>query len=169
MSISVATVDMSLRDPGFCFMRKTGKTKEVLDIYHLKNPKKEKGVGRFAALELETHGLYSLMDDFERRVEVHKPDWIIVEFPSITQSAQAAIYIGMLWGAFKNYFTKPNFIAIDETALKVWSKSKRGDKKERVKEVVLERMHWICTNDNVIDAVGISLLFFDLIDEFTNV
>ena len=92
-------------------------------------------------------------------------DVIIVEMPCYTQSAKSAILIGMCWGSM--IALNKHIDIIDPSVLKDWSESKKGDKKNKVKEKVLERFDLTGKdlNDNIVDAIGICLVFSDLISK----
>lgn len=85
----------------------------------------------------------------------------IVEMPAFSQSAKSAMAIGMCWG----FISQIDGILIEPHQLKYWSESKKGDKKNKVKEKVLERISLgsYASNDNIVDAVGIGMMFGDLV------
>lgn len=166
-SHNVLCVDMSLRATGFAVIHLSYNENKLLKRLedfgcYCTEPK---GLNRFHALECDAEQLSQVMESLSRKEIEYNTSAIIVEFPSITQSAHAAVCIGMLWGAWSQSFSKPNFVSIEETALKEWSGSKRGDKKTKVKQSVTDRL-WLpekaANNDNIVDAVAIALMFSDL-------
>jgi hypothetical protein len=69
----------------------------------------------------------------------------------------------MCWGTISQL---KNAILVEPSALKKWSKSKPKDGKKKVKEKVLERVMLDKnqqSNDNIVDAVGLALLFIDAV------
>lgn len=165
--VRIQSIDMSLREPGFCFLTKEGNSKTINDCYFIKNQAPD--ASKFRKLELDAASLAYVMIDLKRKEEKFNPHVIIVELPCFTQTATAALSIGMVWGVFADYFSKDNFVAVEPSALKVWSKSKKGDKKEKVLETVLARVPMTSKkmlNNNVIDAIGLALMFCDLVDEY---
>lgn len=163
----VLSIDMSLRAAGVCLLEK-GESVTIHEAVCCKTTKQSGS--RFNCFESDSFQLHQSMSAIKKIEEEHKPDAIIVEFPYISQSADAGIAIGMCWGAWNEYFSRSNFVAVEPSALKVWSRSKRGDHKEKVKLEVLNRV-WLPekkqNNDNIIDAIGLALLFLDLYNEYT--
>lgn len=92
---------------------------------------------------------------------------VVVEIPAYTQSAKAALAIGICIGCFRSC----PWIPVEPSLLKMWSGSNKGDKKKKVREVVTERMgdgfRWL-SNDNIVDAVGLSLAISDEIFKIQN-
>lgn len=165
-SFRIMSIDMSLRAAGVCLFEKS--EKNILHESFCCETRKNEG-SRFNNLELDAFNLHCSLKRIKEVESEYKPDAIIVEFPAVSQNASAGIAIGMCWGIWSEYFSKDHFVAVEPSALKIWSSSKRGDKKDKVKQKVLERV-WLPphkqNDDNIIDAIGLSLLFVDLYHEY---
>lgn len=165
----ILAVDMSLRDAGVCVFEKQNNRTIIHEALSLKTIKEDT---KFRALECDALQLNRTMMKIKELEDVYAPAVILVEFPSFSQQASAGIAIGMVWGAWAPYFSMPNFAAIEPSALKIWSGSKKGDAKTKVKEQVLVRVPVLSakqtSNNNIVDAVGIALMFCDLIHELSN-
>ena len=161
-SFRVMAIDLSYRDTGVCVLKKNQETVFMEKAVSYKNP--EMGNG-FESLKNCASNLNKLFSDLMNVVRTLPPDILIIEMPCFTQSAKSALAIGMLWGLAARF---QKAILIEPSALKNWSESKRGDGKEKVKEKVLSRLHLLSSqssNDNIVDAIGIALLFLDKINE----
>lgn len=155
-------IDLSYRDTGICVLKKNQDAVLMEKASSHKNP--EMGNG-FESLKNCAINLNKLFNELINAIRRYDPDVLIIEMPCFSQSAKSAIAIGMLWG-LSSRFKKAIFI--EPSALKKWSESKRGDGKEKVKEKVLSRFHLLpsqSSNDNIVDAIGIALLFLDKINE----
>lgn len=109
--------------------------------------------------------LASSINEIKKLIKSFSPNLIVVEMPAYTQSAKAAICIGMCWGAVGELESIAPVIFIEPSFLKKWSGSKSGDKKIKVKEKVIARMGTFkeSSNDNIVDAIGICYAVNDLI------
>lgn len=158
-SINIAAVDVSYRDTGLAITSYNGNEINLVKHKSFKNPSSSMGflgLTKSAALIEETVKLIKC------QISLHLCDVIVVEMPAYTQSAKAAILIGMCWGAYTSI--DKNVIIIPPSALKKWSGSKPGDKKAKVKEKVEGMTGLTIANNNVIDAIGLALLTIKEID-----
>jgi len=118
----------------------------------------------FDGLKSMTKRMGATVNEIRSTALHHNANVIVVEMPCFSQSAKAAIAIGICWGAIQKLdclFVEPEF-------LKLWSGSKKGDGKSEVKEkvkrfCVLEKN--LLANDNITDAIGIGLAFCELINQ----
>lgn len=92
-------------------------------------------------------------------------DVIVIEIPHISQRASVAIQIGIVWGVLSEILKYEHCFAVDLKALKEWSGSKYGDKKERVRKKVSSRMIIETNDDNIVDAMGICMMTWDNYNE----
>lgn len=157
-SISVLGVDASLRGTGWSFM----KDRNILSHGVLKT--KSFGSKGFASLEWDTIKMKESVDKIHKIIELAKPDVIAIEIPHITQRASVAIQIGIVWGCLSSIVSDEKTIVIDQTYLKNWSMSRKGDKKNKVEEKVRRRVIVDSNDDNIIDAIGICLMIQDHYD-----
>ena len=160
-SFKIAAIDLSYRDTGVCiaeFKRNESSSSfHIVSTSSFKNPE----------LTLGFHGLrFASKKMIETMIEIDESidgcDVTIIEVPCYTQSAKASLAIGMCWMAAAD-FDSP--ILVEPSALKIWSDSRKGDKKEIVKEKVYNRTGFKTGNDNIIDAVGLALLFADQVSK----
>ena len=153
-------IDMSYRDTGVAVAQYHDDSLYTEHIVCLKNP--ALGYGFNALHESMRSMKYNTMSTIRALYKEYNPDVVVVEMPCFTQNAKGALSIGMCWG----FVSTINAVLVEPSALKIWSGSKRGDKKEKVKEKVLERisnfkdMH----NDNAYDALGLVFMTSDLIN-----
>lgn len=99
-------------------------------------------------------------------LDLHKKaDLTIIEMPFKGQDYRSLISIGICWGSLGCYSNEEGFVFADPSFLKHWSNSKPGDKKSKVKEKVISLfdLEKDASNDNIVDAVGISSMFCDLV------
>lgn len=161
-SYRVLAIDLSYRDTGVAILQSSGKMTVVEHAECIKNPQFGRG---FNALCEASKNTASTLQALQHLYREARHDAIIIEMPCFTQSAVSALAIGMCWGMVASM---PDAVLIEPSALKDWSESKRGDKKSVVKSVVSSRVflepHKL-SNDNIVDAVGIGLLFCDLISQ----
>lgn len=157
-SYKIIGIDMSFRDTGLSILNTVGNS---IDIKSMSITCSEFGSG-FNDMVSSMIDIRLSIEQIKSVIDIEKPDAIIVEMPVYTQSAKAALAIGMCWGVVSQL----DCFLIEPSALKKWSGSKRGDKKNLVKEKVIERITLSdkeLSNDNIIDAIGISLMFNDVI------
>ena len=159
-SSNIVAVDLSYRDTGIALIKNEHGSPTLVHAYNRENPPMEHG---FEGLRRMSHLVYSTIDEVRLKAEWFKADAVLVEMPCFSQSAKAAIAIGLLWGCMADL----DYILVDPSFLKIWSDSKRGDHKDKVKEKV---MSMTCldkeqlANDNIVDAIGIGLAFCELIN-----
>lgn len=148
----IMSIDMSFSSSGFCIME-CGECDEILDAYRI-----ESGTigGGFDNLKNASKKLKELMDSIEFKIQHRHVDLLIIEMPCNPQSSRAAVGIGLLWGAISKL---ENVLLVEPSLLKIWSESKRGDGKEKVKEKVYSMVHTKERNDDILDAIGIALAF----------
>jgi len=150
---------MSFRDTGICRLtREDGSI--TIEASHLENPKCN-GSGFLALKECSRNMRDNTITPLKAIVNSGW-DMVIIEMPCFTQSSLSALLIGMCWGAIMEV----DPILIEPSAIKRWSGSKKGDKKTKVKEKVLQRVALSqkeASNDNIVDAVGIAFFVSDLI------
>jgi Holliday junction resolvasome RuvABC endonuclease subunit len=152
---------MSFRGAGVSILRRSGSEIDI-SARVLENPMCE-GVG-FNALREAHKNLYENTVKELRLLLKQSFDAVIIEMPCFTQSSKSALLIGMCWGVVCDI----DAILVEPSALKKWSGSKRGDRKLKVKEKVLSRVTLELrqqSNDNIVDAVGLALMFSDLISQ----
>lgn len=158
--INILSVDLSYRNTGIALIRNENGSPTLIHAYNHENPPMEYG---FEGLMRMSHLVYSTIDEIRLKAEWFKADVVLVEMPCFSQNAKSAIAIGLLWGCIADL----DYILVEPSFLKIWSGSKRGDEKKKVKEKVMERT---CldkkqlANDNITDAIGIGLAFCDLIN-----
>lgn len=170
-SLRIQCIDMSMRSTGWVCMEisynENKLRRKILDYGRYKTVVPN-GVSKFHKLEEDSIQLHNVIKKLERNEKDYETNVTIIELPSISQSATSAIKIGMLWGAWVHRMTDANFITVEETALKEWSNSKRGDGKKTVKEKVMSVVglpEKAANNSDIVDAVGLSLMFSDLYHE----
>lgn len=155
----VVAVDMSYRDAGVCILDRDGLS-FTIKTHSLQNPKMN-GIG-FHALEDAHNQMFSNFTLRLRELLSEPYDALIVEMPCFTQSSKSAILIGMCWGIIAEF----DAILVEPSALKYWSGAKKGDSKSPIKTKVTERVFLNPreqSNDNIVDAVGLALMFEDTI------
>lgn len=155
-SCKILGVDLSYRHTGLCLMKFDGAYSEVQESIAIKNP--EFGNG-FSSYVIAQKRMQKTIDMINKIWFDTFPNIMIVEMPCFTQSAKSALAIGMLWGMAAQL----DCILVEPSALKKWSGSRRGDKKDKVKEVVCSRVPMLgqSSDDNIVDAVGLTLMFSD--------
>ena len=159
-SYRVMSLDISYRNTGGCVMRVDDDCPTILETFCLENPKMEFGFdGMFDAHKAMRR---TILEAYRKALllDVHV---MILEMPCYTQDAKSALAIGLCWGEIACI---DNLLLVDPTALKKWSGSKRGDGKAEVKAAVMNRATLSAkdlSNDNIVDAVGLSLLFVDTV------
>lgn len=159
-------MDLSCRDTGVAVLS-IGKEIKLENAISLKTKARKYPI-QFAEFEYELHELQKTFLNIQEMIDAYQPDAIVAEFPFFSQSNKAGVMIGMVWGMCAKYFNMENFVAIQPSALKLWSGSKKGDGKEKVKARVLNQVFLLphqASNDNIVDAVGICLLFNQLFAE----
>lgn len=112
-------------------------------------------------------GLKHSAESLNKTIQSYTPDIIIIEMPVFSQSAKSAIMIGMCWGVVASLMNQRTLL-VEPSALKLWSESKRGDKKKSVKEEVMKRFSLspkTQANDNILDAIGLGLILCDKIQQ----
>lgn len=152
---------MSYRDAGVALLARDGQDVSITAT-SFKNPALP-GIG-FHALQEAARNLTKTVIEIKDLINNAQPNIVVIEMPCFTQSSKAALVIGMCWGCVGDI--NANFI--EPSMLKRWSGSKRGDKKAKVKEKVLNRAiipQEQISNDNIIDAVGIALMTSDFISQ----
>lgn len=160
-SYRVLAIDMSFRGTGMCSISKSPEGITIEDMACFENPMCD-GIG-FNSLVKASRELHDNTMNRIQNMLISQHNVIIVEMPCFTQSAKSAMLIGMCWGAIAQL---KNAILVEPSALKKWSKSKPKDGKKKVKEKVLERVMLDKnqqSNDNIVDAVGLALLFIDAV------
>lgn len=151
------TVDLSFSDTGVCVASSSGQEFKIIETLNIKSNAFHGGFDGMELASLEVKRIYQHLLQVLHQYE----DYIfIVEMPYKSQSADAAMCIGMLWGMIRQ-FKMP--ILINPSFIKAWSESKPGDKKEKVLEKVSQRWKPNTSNDNIIDAVAIAMACHDLI------
>lgn len=156
-SVEIVGVDLSYRNTGIAWMRKEGSTLRDIGYESLKHPELKMG---FDGLMESSSNMSRLVDSILSRTP--ESAVILVEVPSYSQNAKSAIVAGMCWMVAKEIEERRGLaIIIDPSILKTWSDSRRGDGKTIVKQEVLSRLPIRITDDNVIDAAGICLMFSD--------
>ena len=157
-------MDISFRDTGYAKLNIKFDGSELKQKGSLKNP----------AFGMGFHGLLESAKQFElntkkalEKLVYHHCDLIIIEMPAFSQSAKSALAIGICWGALSQWIAHEKVIFVEPRQLKVWSGSKSGDAKNKVKEKVLSRIHLgsDAQNDNIVDAVGLTLMFSDMLTQ----
>lgn len=156
-SVNIIGVDMSYRNTGVCWMTKEGSVIKDVGYCSIENGPIKLG---FDGLQEAAYHMMRLVDKIvslcgDRSV-------VLIEVPSYSQENKSAVVSGMCWMAAKMIEEKIGLtFLIDPSILKTWSHSVKGDKKEKVKEMVLNRLPVRISNDNIIDAAGICLMFSD--------
>lgn len=158
-SIKIAAIDVSYRDTGLAITSYDGFETTLIKHKSFKNPISSMG---FLGLTKSASLIEETVKLIKNLVNLHQCDVVVIEMPAYTQSAKAAILIGMCWGAYVSIYK--DVIIIPPSALKKWSGSKKGDKKTKVKQKVEEMTGLSIANDNVLDAIGIALLTIKEID-----
>ena len=160
-SFRVMGIDLSYRATGVAVLDARDGVSELMLTTCLKN--KELGTG-FNSFRSAAHSMkVNTLDRIKALRVLYEPDVVIVEVPCFTQSAKSAIAIGMCWGNVAHIRAA---ILIEPSVLKKWSGSKKGDKKLKVKDKVLERVTLRpsdASDDNIVDAIGIGFMFIDLV------
>lgn len=163
-TIKVLAFDISFRETGYAKLNIKSGESELLT----------KGVFANPPLSMGFHGLLESTKQFQANTKkkleklIYEPvDLIIIEMPAFSQSAKSALAIGMCWGALAEWVGHEKVIFVEPRQLKVWSQSKAGDAKNKVKEKVLSRLHLgrDGSNDNIVDAVGLCLMFSDMVTQ----
>lgn len=162
-SINILAIDISYRSTGYALISREKNTHIIHNFGTLDNPQ----------MFLGFNGLKNASKSFNDKtfqriwqmINESKADIVVVEMPAFTQSAKAALCIGMCWGALSSFIGSDRFCFIEPSVLKSWSESKKGDKKAKVKQKVLDRTNIQSNDDNIIDAVGIALVTSDIISQ----
>lgn len=157
----ICGIDPSLRGTGCALIRRTKFTNvtslEMVDCaVRVTRPPQSKGVHRVKEEVENVRMIFEWLDVFLRQA-TH----VIVELPTNSQSNKGAVSNGVCYSiaaVAKQKGLPITFVL--PSALKQWSGSKRGDGKERVAELVKQRTG-VSGNDNVIDAIGLCLIFCD--------
>lgn len=157
-SIKVLGIDASLRGTGWAML----KDKRIIDYGVIKT--NNFGMKGFSSLEADSIQMHQTSNNIDLLVKGLNPDLIVIEIPHITQRASVAIQIGIVWGCLSSLLSKTNCLAIDQSYLKNWSLSRKGDKKNKVEEKVRRRVMVDSNDDNIIDAIGICLMIQDHYD-----
>lgn len=158
--INIVGIDMSYRHTGFVRIQRTKKAVGVeLQLCSATTIDND-------VIQLGFDGLQSMATQMRKTVETilcgtSSKDIILIEVPSASQDVKSAITCGMCWMAAKEISLKRSAILIDASVLKLWSASVKGDGKEVVKQKVCSRLRLPSSNDNIIDAAGIALMFSD--------
>ena len=149
-------VDLSYRHTGLCVMEFNENESRIIRSSALKNPEFGNGFNCYLNAMGEMQDTIDGINYISNKFAVNI---MIVEMPCFTQSAKSALAIGMLWGMASQL----DCIMIEPSALKKWSGSRRGEKKDKVKEVVCSRVPMLgqSSDNNIVDAVGITLMFND--------
>lgn len=158
-SYKILAIDMSYRESGVSLLTYEGSIITVSSRV-IQNP--ELGYIGFRSLVSASANMKTTIERISETMSENSPDVTIIEMPCFSQSAKSAIAIGILWGAVSTL----DCILVEPSILKRWSDSARGDKKTKVKEKVLERVilaKYEASNNNIVDAVGLTLLFHDTI------
>lgn len=161
-SYSIIAVDLSYKSPGIAI----ADIEESFHIRFIDNPFTDAPIGKgFDAMIVAAKRMQMLFEKIKTLKDNTKGTSIlIIEVPYFSQNAKAAICAGLCMGLAHQL----GALCISPDALKEWSGSKRGDKKDEVKKKVLSRLTLpgnVMNNDDIIDAVGIALLFDDKVSE----
>lgn len=161
-SSKIITVDMSYRDTGVAISTLTPGSVVINEIISLKNPPL---AGGFSGLEKAAISFEdNTIDPIRKLILINNLEVVVIEMPAWSQSAVAAMCIGVCWGGLNSL--KIQKTVIEPNVLKDWSGSKRGDAKRIVKQKVLERITLTKSqeaNDNIVDAIGLSFVVSDTI------
>jgi Holliday junction resolvasome RuvABC endonuclease subunit len=157
--IRILAIDLSYRDTGVCIYDKYDDgTSNVVQTKSIKSKPIGSSFSSYYLARLEMKNTITTINSI---FAAWKCDCCIIEMPCFTQSSKSAIAIGLCWGA-TCYLGVENLVFIEPSALKKWSSSKKGDKKTKVKQEV-ESRGFLDSNDNIVDAVGIAMMFSDLV------
>lgn len=161
-SLRIVGVDLSYRATGFCTLDR------IQDNAQTKLSVAGSGTIQLPPLEMGFEGLRQSARNIRTTYEklstiIGGSDIMLIEVPAYSQSAKAALAIGLCWGIAEHMAYMHRAVLIDPSVLKTWSGSKRGDAKDLVAQKVHERITLFTKDDNVVDAAGIALMFSDAV------
>lgn len=159
-SIKILGIDASLRGTGWA----VSENGRIIDSGVITT----QGLGEkgFASLYWDAIEASKIINKVDLLMEEHTNiDVIVIELPHISQRASVAIQIGIVWGVLSPILRYQHCFPVDLKALKNWSNSKPNDKKKLVKKKVSSRMIIETDDDNIIDAIGLCFMTYDLYNE----
>jgi len=161
-------IDLSFRNTGVAVIDriKHGDSVELrprlATVVTTKKPEKCETLDR---VRREINNIKRLRMGIEEMIDKYNPDIIVIEIPHFSQSASGSYAMGICHSmveSIRDTYDLKKFGIILPKRLKDWAGSLKGDGKAAVKHKV---RGYDCyseiRNDNIIDAIGIALLWCD--------